>query len=97
MNSYYVYIATNIHHSVFYTGVTNNIERRMFEHKNKVYPNSFTARYNVNILIYAEQFSYINDAIFREKQIKDYSREKKLVLIKSTNPNFSNLLDEYYK
>ena len=66
MKSYYVYIATNYNNTVLYTGVTNNIDRRLFEHKNKIHPKSFTAKYNINKLVYAESARYAYDAISRE-------------------------------
>lgn len=69
MKEYYVYIATNYDNSVLYTGMTNDIVRRMYEHKTKVHA-GFTARYNVYKLVYVETASYVNDAIAREKQIK---------------------------
>ena len=95
MKTYYVYIATNKNNRVLYTGVTDNIHRRMFEHENQVHPNGFTARYNVNKLVYIESTKYINNAIAREKEIKGWTRSKKLELIKSLNPEFNNLLEEY--
>jgi putative endonuclease len=71
-NSYYVYILTNKHHSVFYTGVTNNLGRRCNEHKKKLIK-GFTAKYNIEKLVYYEIFDMIIDAIAREKQIKGYT------------------------
>ena len=73
---YYVYINTNKPHHVFYTGVTNNILNRNLQHKNKDDKKSFTAKYNVNKLVYYEMFNNIYDAIAREKQIKGGSRKK---------------------
>jgi putative endonuclease len=84
---------TNQHHTVFYTGVTSDLIARVQEHKMKVYPNSFTSRYNVNKLVYYEPFHSIEEAIMREKQIKVHRREKKLVLIKAFNPDFIDLFD----
>ena len=77
---YYVYILTNAHHNVFYTGVTNDLERRCYEHKMKILK-GFTQKYNVDKLIYFEKFEFIELAIAREKQIKAYSRIKKTTLI----------------
>ena len=79
--SYYVYILTNRSHSVLYTGVTNNLIRRIYEHKNNADPNSFTAKYRVHKLVHFEETGDINEAIKREKQIKSWSREKKIALI----------------
>lgn len=87
---YYVYIATNKSNRVLYTGVTNNLLRREYEHKEKLVE-SFTSRYNVNKLIYFEIFDSIADAITREKQIKGGSRLKKLQLIRKMNPDFEDL------
>jgi putative endonuclease len=81
---------TNPYNTVLYTGVTNNIERRVQEHKEKLVP-GFTKRYNVIKLVYAEEYNNINDAIVREKQIKAGSRKKKIALIKSINPEFNDL------
>ena len=95
MKTFYVYIATNYKNSVLYTGVTDNIYRRMFEHSNKIHTESFTARYNVKKLVYIENTAYINNAIAREKQIKGFTRAKKIELIESINPTWKNLLDDY--
>jgi putative endonuclease len=73
---FYVYILTNAHHIVLYTGVTNDLERRYREHKHKILK-GFTKKYNVNKLVYFEIFDSIDIAIAREKQIKGYSRFKK--------------------
>ncbi len=91
---YYVYIMTNQRHTVFYTGVTNDLARRVFEHKQKMIA-GFTKRYNVIKLIYYEVFLDINEAIAREKQVKDYRREKKFQLIREMNPNWKDLADEF--
>ena len=85
MNVFYTYILTNKLRTVFYTGVTNNLPLRVYQHKYKI-AEGFTKKYNVNILIYFEEYGKIIDAIAREKQIKDYRREKKLDLIKGKNP-----------
>ncbi len=87
---YYVYILTNAHHSVFYTGVTNDLERRCFEHKHKLVK-GFTKKYNINKLIYFEVFDLVDLAIAREKQIKSYSRSKKIALIEAFNKNWMEL------
>ena len=85
-NAYYVYILTNKNNTVLYTGVTNNLIRRIYEHKNKLDKKSFTARYNADKLVYYETTNSIESAIFREKQIKSGSRQKKIDLINSFNP-----------
>ncbi|MDE2096030.1 MAG: GIY-YIG nuclease family protein [Patescibacteria group bacterium] len=89
---YFTYIATNFHNTVLYTGVTDNLERRMYEHRNKTTP-GFTSKYNVNKLIWYEEFSEPVDAISAEKKIKGWTRKKKLYLIKSLNPEFKDLFE----
>jgi putative endonuclease len=86
----YTYIITNKYHSVLYTGVTSDIHRRMFEHKNGSVP-GFASQYSVNKLVYLEFFYYIQDAIAREKKIKGMSRRKKEDLIAIENPNWREL------
>jgi putative endonuclease len=88
------YIITNKYQTVVYTGVTSNLPQRILEHKEKKYPNSFSARYNVNVLVYYEQFQWIGDAIAREKQIKAGSIETKNNLILSMNPTWKDLYEE---
>ena len=90
-HNYYVYIMANKNNTVLYTGVCNNLPRRVWEHKHKVDPKSFTSRYNINKLVYYEYFSDINAAIFREKQIKAGSRAKKISLIESMNKEWKDL------
>jgi putative endonuclease len=87
--SYFVYIATNKSFTL-YTGVTNDISRRVQEHQEKQV-NSFTKKYNINKLIYCETFDNPYEAIQREKQIKGWTRKKKIDLIKSINPEFKDL------
>ena len=87
---YYVYILTNVHHTVLYTGVTNDLERRCYEHKQKKIK-GFTQKYNVDKLIYFEKFDSIDSAIEREKQIKGFSREKKLTIINKLNKDWNEL------
>ena len=87
----YVYIMTNKNNSVFYTGVTNNLVKRVFEHKNKKYKKSFTCRYNADKLVYYEIFNNIKEAIAREKQIKAGSRIKKINLINTNNSEWDDL------
>jgi len=85
---------TNWKNTVFYTGVTNNIIRRVGEHKEKQVE-GFTKRYNITKLLYYEECNDINQAIEREKQVKDWRREKKLLLIKKLNPDFRDLSDDF--
>ncbi len=89
--NFYVYIITNKNKTVLYTGVTNNLKRRLQEHKDKLNPKSFAAKYNVEFLLYYEHFGWIQLAIAREKEIKNLTREKKLDLIKEINPDFDFL------
>jgi len=88
---YFVYINTNKTHNVFYTGVTNNLLNRNYQHKSKENKTSFTAKYNVNKLVYYETFNDVRDAIAREKQIKGGSRKKKIALINKLNPEWKDL------
>jgi len=87
---YYVYILTNKGHSVLYIGVTNNLERRIFEHKNHLI-SGFTDRYNVEKLVYYEICSDIKVAIEREKELKGWTRKRKEHLIDSKNPQWNDL------
>ena len=91
MNTYYVYIITNASNRVLYTGVINNLERRIYEHKNKIFPRSFTSKYNCNKLVFYEATNSIEPAIIREKQIKGGSRKKKIELITKLNPEWEDL------
>jgi putative endonuclease len=86
-----VYILTNKNNSVLYTGVTSNLKDRIKQHKLKKHPDSFSAKYNLNKLVYYEWFDTIGEAIEREKIIKGGSRKKKLDLIKSTNPEWIDM------
>ena len=88
---YFVYIITNYTNTVLYIGVTNNLERRIYEHKNGLNENSFTNKYHVNKLIWFEEFKTPEEAILIEKRIKGWKREKKINLIKEKNPNFNDL------
>ena len=90
----FIYIITNKYQTVVYIGVTSNLPQRILEHKEKRYPSSFSARYNVDILVYFEQFQWIGDAIAREKQIKACSRETKNELIRSLNPTWQDLFEK---
>ncbi|OZH51564.1 hypothetical protein AFK68_30105 [Hydrocoleum sp. CS-953] len=86
----YIYIMTNKRNTVLYTGVTNDLIRRIYEHKSKIVE-GFTKRYNVNKLVYYEMYEDISQAIAREKQIKAGSRQKKINLINSINPEWKDL------
>ena len=86
---YFVYINVNKTHNVFYVGITNNILNRNYQHKNKDNKISFTAKYNINKLVYYETFNNIYDAIDREKQIKGGSRKKKIA--NKLNPMWKDL------
>ena len=87
---YYVYLLTNKTDSVMYVGMTNDIVRRMWEHKSETI-DGFTKRYHVHKLVYFEEYSEVNDAISREKKIKGMTREKKNSLVKIKNPEFNDL------
>ena len=89
---FYIYILANRTNSTIYTGVTNNLFRRLEEHRSHADPNSFTARYNVTKLVYFEQTTDSYTAIQREKQIKSWSRKRKNQLIESVNPKWEDLL-----
>lgn len=88
--NYYVYIITNNHNTVLYTGVTNNLLSRIYQHKSK-FVSSFSSKYNLNKLVYFEVHEDINIAIEREKKIKGRSRKKKTDLINKLNPGWNDL------
>ncbi len=88
---YYVYILTTKMNTVLYTGITNDIKRRLFEHKTGA-NDGFTKKYHVHKLVYFEVFDSVDLAIAREKQIKGYSRDKKIKLIESKNSEWKDLL-----
>ena len=90
--AYYVYILANETNVVLYTGVTNDLVRRLWEHQHNVDPDSFTARYGVHKLVYYEAADNPAAAITREKQIKSWNRKKKNLLIESKNPGWKELL-----
>ncbi len=92
---YYVYIMASRTH-VFYVGVTNNLVRRVRQHKERVH-DGFTARYNVDRLVWYERWHYVRNAIAREKQIKPWRREKKIGLIEAPNPTWQDLSEEWGK
>jgi putative endonuclease len=90
----FIYILTNKNNSTLYVGVSSNIVKRVRQHKEKQDPKSFTARYNLDKLVYYEVFQMIGDAIGREKQLKAGSRAKKVALINSINPEWLDLFDK---
>ncbi|MFZ3062927.1 MAG: GIY-YIG nuclease family protein [Actinomycetota bacterium] len=90
---YYVYIMTNKYNTTLYTGVTNDLAKRVYEHRNKLVA-GFTKKYNIGKLVYFEVFEDVNEAIAREKSIKDGSRRKKVELIKSSNAGWNDLSDQ---
>lgn len=90
MKHYHVYILTNKNNKVLYTGITNDLLRRMCEHSSKLIE-GFTKKYNVDKLVYFEEFTDINEAIAAEKKIKGWLRIKKIALIESKNPKWENL------
>ena len=90
----FIYILTNKNHTTLYVGVTSHIVQRINQHRDKYFPKSFSAKYNLDKLVYYEAFQEIGDAIGREKQIKGGSRQKKLDLINSKNPEWKDLYDE---
>ncbi len=94
MKRYYAYIMTN-QSGTLYTGVTNNVTRRIYEHKQGV-ASHFTAKYRITRLLYVEETQDIHAALAREKQIKGWTRAKKLALIKSSNPHWKDLSADCY-
>ena len=91
---YYVYILANRTNVTLYTGVTNDLERRLWEHRNQVNPRSFTAKYQVHKLVYFEETTDIDVALNREKQIKSWSRKRKNQLVEGMNPDWADLFPE---
>jgi putative endonuclease len=92
----YTYILTNKNNTVLYVGVTSDLQRRVHEHKTKHNPNSFTAKYNCDKLVYFEEFHFIEDAIGREKNLKNWKREWKVELITKHNPDWKELTFSNY-
>jgi putative endonuclease len=92
MKIYSAYILTNHTNSVLYTGVTNDLKKRVYEHKQGENTNSFTKKYRCYKLVWFEYFKDVNDAIAAEKKIKGWTRDKKITLIKSLNPTFKDLI-----
>ena len=91
--TYYVYILTNTNRNVLYTGITNDLVRRVYEHKHHLDKGSFTDRYNIENLVYYEYTSDVTAAIEREKQIKGWNRKRKDKLISGKNPNWDDLYE----
>jgi len=94
--SYYVYVITNINNTTSYIGITNNLIRRIYEHKKEI-ADGFTKRYRLKKLIYFEEYKNPKEAIAREKQLKNWHRQWKINLIKSTNPDFEDLYEKILK
>ncbi|WP_166925361.1 GIY-YIG nuclease family protein [Flavobacterium poyangense] len=92
-HTYYVYIITNKYRSSYYIGVTNNLRARLRQHKENIEnkTKTFASRYNIKFLVYYEKFTWIQEAIAREKQLKKWNRSKKLMLIREQNPAFEFL------
>jgi len=95
VKQYSVYIVTSRSRNL-YTGITNDLERRIYEHKKKLVP-GFTAKYSIDRLVYFETVENVHSAIFREKQIKGWRRRKKIVLIESVNPGWNDLSISWFK
>lgn len=93
--TYYVYLITNWNNKVLYIGVTSNLENRAYQHKNKLIK-GFTEKYNINKLVYFEQTSDIESAITREKEIKRWRRDKKNMLVESTNKEWQDLSKQWH-
>lgn len=94
-HQYYIYILASNKNGTLYIGVTNDLERRILEHKQKINV-GFTSKYNVNILVYFESFQYINDAILREKRLKKWNRQWKINLIEEENKEWNDLSEDWY-
>ena len=95
VHEYYVYILTNMRNGTLYVGMTNNLERRVFEHKNGVLE-GFTKKYGLNTLIYFEVHQNVNDAILREKQLKKWKRQWKIDLVEKENPDWNDIARDWY-
>ena len=96
-NSGYIYIITNQNNTTLYVGVTSDLITRISQHKNKIHTKSFSYKYNLEKLVYYEIFDEIEEAIFREKQLKAGSRKKKIDLIESINCDWDDLYDDIMK
>ena len=94
--TYYVYLLTNIKNNVLYTGITNNLKRRVYEHKHDLVE-GFTKKYRVHKLVHYEEVNDVNAAISIEKEIKAWRREKKNALIEKENPEWKDLTQDWYE
>ena len=94
MKSYWVYIMSNKSRRL-YAGFTDDLYRRVFEHKEKIFPSSFTAQYTYDVLVYFEEFSHVVSAKMQEKELKGWRREKKMKLILTENPDWADLSQEW--
>lgn len=92
MKQYFVYILTNKENNVLYTGITSDLVKRLYQHKNKL-ADGFTKKYNIDKFVYYEILQYPQNAINREKSIKNLTRRKKIVMIESMNPEWKDLYD----
>ncbi|MBI4427354.1 MAG: GIY-YIG nuclease family protein [Candidatus Magasanikbacteria bacterium] len=95
IKDYYVYIMTNDRNGTLYTGVTNSLFRRVWEHKEKIKKGTFTDKYDIDMLVYYEGYTDPENAIMREKQIKAGSRKKKIALIEKMNPQWKDLSADF--
>lgn len=95
MNSYWVYVMSNKSRSSLYIGVTSDLKKRIWEHRHHIHEDSFTAKYNICELLYFEESSEIEDSIAREKQLKGWTRKKKLDLIRKKNPALEDLAADW--
>ena len=96
MKTYHIYLITNKNNKVLYTGITSNLERRIYEHKNKLVE-GFTKTYNCTKLVHLEECNNVTDAIAREKQIKGWKRDRKNELVESINPEWNDLSEDWYE
>lgn len=94
-HQYYIYILASQKNGTLYIGVTNDLERRILEHKQKI-NEGFTSKYDVTRLVYFESFQYINDAILREKRLKKWNRQWKINLIEEENKEWNDLSEDWY-
>ncbi|MHC1773501.1 MAG: GIY-YIG nuclease family protein [Flexilinea sp.] len=94
--TYYVYILSNWNNTLLYIGFTNNLQRRIIEHKSEM-TEGFTKKYHIHKLVYYEETNDVYEAIAREKQLKGWTRKKKAVLIETKNPGWNDLLPDYYE
>jgi len=94
-HQYYIYILASQKNGTLYIGVTNDLERRVLEHKQKI-NEGFTSKFDVNRLVYFESFQYINDAILREKRLKKWNRQWKINLIEEENFEWNDLSEDWY-